>query len=201
MHFLLLSTQCHTIPGTLSQLYDAVLQAVHSDTVQTNAHKHTSPLQKRAFVDLWDKCQMRGISNPFWFTILLQIGHSLIKRWKKTSNTRSWVRLAHQTGEKQWLALVGTVSFVPTGPLPCTYISYVFPGEDKRSVCGETSANLKRFQGRIPALSASAYLLWWEVLIKKNLDVSVRVIYGDSWQIKPVLIQVCLETGEDDDEF
>lgn len=79
-----------------------------SNTIILNRQNtHTSLQRKRAFVELWDKCRMRATSNPFWFTIILQRGYSFIKQLKKKkSNTCSSVRVAHQTGESQWPALV-----------------------------------------------------------------------------------------------
>lgn len=130
MHFLQLLTE-YTYNFESSQSAMRRCFTSHTQSYQADVSTHTSPLQ-RAFVDLWDNCWMRGKCNPFWFIILFQIGHSLIKRWKKCERTLlNW----SGTSNGRITAACFSEGFGPTGLLFCMYILYVVPGKDQRIVC------------------------------------------------------------------
>lgn len=54
-----------------------------SSTITLHRDEHTRfSVVEKSLLWVWDEHWKRAISNPIWFSILLQIGHSLIKRWK-----------------------------------------------------------------------------------------------------------------------
>lgn len=102
--------------------YTMLLYKQYTITLCTHKHKHTHvSIESCSLCEIFETSpEWEAYLIPFWFPILLQIGHSLIKRWKNFKHMLS--SLSGTSNRRITVACFGE-GFGPTGPLPCTYIS------------------------------------------------------------------------------